>query len=273
MVCGFMQNNLDMPSSFYNHMICDISNTCIDRCQIKLHYRECQWTQMALVKAMACHLFSAKPLPEPMLTYCQIDPQEWTSMKFKSKHKTFHSWKCIWKCRLWNGGHFVQGEMSQKKRQWQHWNPTLQWRHNRRDNVSNHQPHDCLLNSLFRRRSKKISKLRVTGLCAGNSPVTGEFPAQMASNAENISIWWRHHAYLLHVIVVWEEWILGVQFWRVNHSNMQQAIVYLVFNPLWPSDAIWQWQHVVERPYIFSLWKNTPKFKMLWFLKADITIF
>ena len=37
------------------------------------------------------------------------------------------------------------------------------------------------------------SKLRVTGLCAGNSPVTGEFPAQMPSNAENISIWWRHH--------------------------------------------------------------------------------
>ena len=34
---------------------------------------------------------------------------------------------------------------------------------------------------------------RVTGLCAGNSPVTGEFPAQMASNAENVPIWWRHH--------------------------------------------------------------------------------
>ena len=44
--------------------------------------------------------------------------------------------------------------------------------------VSNHQPHDCLHNRLFRRRSKKISKLCVTGLCAGNSPVTGEFPAQ-----------------------------------------------------------------------------------------------
>ena len=44
-----------------------------------------------------------------------------------------------------------------------------------------------------RRRSKKTSKLRVTGLCAGNSPVTGEFPAQRASNAENGSIWWRHH--------------------------------------------------------------------------------
>ena len=61
---------------------------------------------------------------------------------------------------------------------------TLRWRHNGRDSVSNHQPHDCLLNSLFRSRSKKTSKFRVTGLCAGNSPGTGDFPAQMASNAE-----------------------------------------------------------------------------------------
>ena len=59
--------------------------------------------------------------------------------------------------------------------------------------VSNHQPHDCLLNRLFRRRSKKTSKLCVTGLCEGNSLVTGEFPAQRASNAENVSTWWRHH--------------------------------------------------------------------------------
>ena len=40
----------------------------------------------------------------------------------------------------------------------------------------------------------KISKLRVIGLCDGKSPVTGEFPAQMASNAENVSIWRRHYA-------------------------------------------------------------------------------
>ena len=69
----------------------------------------------------------------------------------------------------------------------------LWWRHNGRNGISNHQPHNCLLNHLFRRRSKKTSKLRVTGLCAGNSPGTGEFPTQMASNAENVSIWWRHH--------------------------------------------------------------------------------
>ena len=37
-------------------------------------------------------------------------------------------------------------------------------------------------------QGQKTSKLRITGLCAGNSPVTGEFPAQMASNAENVSI-------------------------------------------------------------------------------------
>ena len=70
---------------------------------------------------------------------------------------------------------------------------TLQWRHHGHDSISNHQPHDCFLNRLFRRRSKKTSKLRVTGLCAGNSAGTGEFPTQMASNAETVSIWWRHH--------------------------------------------------------------------------------
>ena len=49
---------------------------------------------------------------------------------------------------------------------------------------------------------KQTLKLRVTGLCAGNSPGTGEFPTHMASNGENVSIWWRHH----------EEWWLLTQF-------------------------------------------------------------
>ena len=46
----------------------------------------------------------------------------------------------------------------------------LQWCHNDHDCVSTHQPGGCLLNPLFRHRSKKTSKLRVTGLCVGNSP-------------------------------------------------------------------------------------------------------
>ena len=64
------------------------------------------------------------------------------------------------------------------------------------DGISNHQPHDCLLNRLFKAQIKETSKLCITGLCEGNSLVTGEFPTQRASNAENVSIWWCHHGLL-----------------------------------------------------------------------------
>ena len=70
---------------------------------------------------------------------------------------------------------------------------SLQWHHNERDGVSDHRCLDCLLGRLFRRRSKKTAKVRITGLCKGNPPVTGGFPSQRASNAANVSIWWRHH--------------------------------------------------------------------------------
>ena len=53
---------------------------------------------------------------------------------------------------------------------------SIRWRHNGRDGVSNQQPHDCVLNSLFGRRSKKTSKFRVTDLCVGNSPVPVNSP-------------------------------------------------------------------------------------------------
>ena len=46
----------------------------------------------------------------------------------------------------------------------------LHWRHDDHDGASNHQAHGCLFNCLFGRWSKKTSKLRVAGLCAGNSP-------------------------------------------------------------------------------------------------------
>ena len=52
----------------------------------------------------------------------------------------------------------------------------LQWSHDEHDGISNHQPHDCLLNRLFKAKLKETSKLLVTGLCAGNSPEAGEFP-------------------------------------------------------------------------------------------------
>ena len=80
------------------------------------------------------------------------------------------TWREIWTTQLCNPR--------------QHKRPPLQWRHNERDGFSNHQPHDCLLKRLFRRWSKETSKIRVTGLCVGSSPVTDEFPAQRASNAK-----------------------------------------------------------------------------------------
>ena len=86
---------------------------------------------------------------------------------------------------------------------WQLWSPVgaapafighiaLQWHHNWCDGISNHRHVHCLLNCLLRGRSKRTSNLHVTDLCERNSPVTGEFRAK-ASDAENISIRWRHH--------------------------------------------------------------------------------
>ena len=96
--------------------------------------------------------------------------------------------------------------------------PILQWRHNERDGVSNHRCLDCLLNSLFLHRSKKTSKLRVTVLCEGKSPVTGEFPAQRPSNAENVSMWWIRHA-------------------TVNCQNIYPYCDYLFFVQLYTTDT------------------------------------
>ena len=112
---------------------------------------------------------------------------QWKCIKINN----FRSRKCIFQCRLQNDGHFAPVEM--------HWQgpvpihvlvspdqtlanrlfgsmpQSLLWRHNGHEGVSNHQPQPFI-----RRRSKKSSKLRVTGLCAWNSPVTTEFPSQMA---------------------------------------------------------------------------------------------
>ena len=55
-----------------------------------------------------------------------------------------------------------------------------------------------------RRSKKKIKATRHLPLCAGNSPVTGEFPAQMASNAENVSIWWRHYEHCVCYLIAYK---------------------------------------------------------------------
>ena len=83
----------------------------------------------------------------------------------------------------------------------------LHWRHNDHDGVSNPPPHGCLLNRLFRRRSKKTSKLRVTGLCVGNSPGPVNSPHKGPVTRKkfpfnDVIMWssdsWRHQIYCWH---------------------------------------------------------------------------
>ena len=110
----------------------------------------------------------------------------------------FQKSKFLLFCRVWFI--FELKIIASEKSPWlssHNFSNALQWRHNERYGVSNHQQVDCLLNRLFKRRSKKTSKLRVTGLSEGNSLVTDEFPTQRASSAENASIWWRRHVFLM----------------------------------------------------------------------------
>ena len=105
---------------------------------------------------------------------------------------------------------------------------TLRWRHNGHDGISNHQSHHCLLIRLFRRRSKKTSKPRVTGLCAGKSSVTREFSAQKASSAKNVSIWLRHHK-LAHLMSSLNDFPVSAQNWNYKtHSHTKIYISYFV---------------------------------------------
>ena len=117
--------------------------------------------------------------------WCNYSSMPWLQRRFnKPPLKLGHGW-CIISVHkimgdysympLFQGPLFPPPIFTQLK-QPTHSDSLLQWRNHECDGVSNHQPHDCLLNHLFRRRSQKTSKLRATGLCAGNSPVTGEFP-------------------------------------------------------------------------------------------------
>ena len=109
------------------------------------------------------------------------------------------------------------------------YNLVLRWRHNERDGVSNHQPHDCLLNRLFRPRS---SKIRVTDLWEGNSPVTGGFPAQRASNVENISISWRNHGMYFICLTLRRPHLIGGKIPVIDLSQSSYRLSSILGIPL-----------------------------------------
>ena len=131
---------------------------------------------------------------------------------------------------------------------------TLRWHHNEHDGVSNHQPHDWLLNCLFRRRSKKASKLRITGLCEGNSLVTSEFPAQKARNAENVSIWWCNH-----------EILKPEQPWQTRFSNASKKIlvfwIMIFLNLFYWYSIPWYWNFA---RCIDSVSRNKDTLNLVW---------
>ena len=144
---------------------------------------------------------------------------------------------------------------------------TLQWRHNERDGVSNHQPHDCLLNRLFRHRSKETSKLRVTGLCEGNSPVTGEFTAQRASNAENVSICWRHHAAKRTIrqflgCTVYADTLRSLMQWCLKGPNLTEYELQSVCSNF--HRLMWEW-HVSLHNICVTLRKSELHLKCLFY--------
>ena len=82
---------------------------------------------------------------------------------------------------------------------------------------------------------RKHQKLRVIGLCAGNSPETGEFPAQMASNAENVSIWWRHHVCCMGYIVFLHRVCLHC---RQSEQRLGIPCSNVNVNPIYPTVGI-----------------------------------
>ena len=111
----------------------------------------------------------------------------------------------------------------------------LQWRHNRRDSVSNHRPHDCLRKRLFRRRSKKKSKLRVSGLSAGNKRrhtvnVSASYMGYEITNLSINGIW--------HAVIAFVAWYIpfGPASWSLYRKRSMPEfckscinVVYILF--------------------------------------------
>ena len=149
---------------------------------------------------------------------------------------------------------------------------TLLWRHNGLESVSNHQPHECLLNRSFGRRSRKTSKLRVTGLCAG----TGEFPAQMASDAQRdqscmskVWIFCQVVAKFLCIQILKmyddiREYIADLD----SHFSIKHGICFsdgIVTNLLWADELIFYGIHTKAYRNSFMGWKNI-SMMIIWFL-------
>ena len=120
---------------------------------------------------------------------------------------------------------------------------SLHWRHNGREFVSNHQPYDCLLNPLFRRRSKKTSKLCITGLCEGNSPRTSEFPAQWIPRS------WPSRQLLYHFNCLTLN-VRGPSYLGLTRSISWLLMPWLLKSP--GHQQPWDWLYKICRSFSYS---------------------
>ena len=113
---------------------------------------------------------------------------------------------------------------------------SLQWRHNESDSVPNHRRLDCLLSCLFIRRSKKTSKLRVTGLCGGNTLVTGG-PSHKGPVTRKV----------------------------FPHDDG------IMFKSLWPSDTIWRQRSWSTFPQVMACCLTVPShyLNQCWLVRAS----
>ena len=114
---------------------------------------------------------------------------------------------------------------------------------------------------------KEISNSASLALCEGNSPATGEFPAQRASDAEKASIWWRHHGFIVLGLNVWHVKWNKVYSFKLNRISGQSwknwMIIYLIAARL-SQTVLWHGFHCCQlqtnRPCLFISpggWKAT----------------
>ena len=149
--------------------------------------------------------------------------------------------------KVWNISHITSGR-DPGQTLWfiQTTNPcTLQWRHNGGDGLSNHQPHDCLLKCLFRRCSMKTSKLRVTGLCAGNH-------------------WWpvnsQHKWPVTRKMFPFHDLIMLCNYPKTVHFHMcwfhfyKKKMICLTIFKVWNRSGIWHFQHLGCITFKYVVW-------------------
>ena len=135
---------------------------------------------------------------------------------------------CIWLCKytLLFGDSILRQKWGNKL--------TLHWRHNECQRVSNHQSHDYLLNRLFKAQIKENIK------APRHWPLwrefTGEFPAQRASNTENVSIWWRHYEpiYRIEVVQWMYQWKMSrIVLYFLQSTSVSPFCIDMVLNFYW----------------------------------------